>query len=228
MAERRMFAKTIIDSDSFLDMPATTQLLYFHLSMRADDEGFINNPKSIMRNVGCKDDDMKMLIAKNFIIPFETGIVVIRHWKIHNYIQKDRFKPTQCQEEKEQLELENNVYTKCIQPGYNLDTQVRIGKERLVKDSIEIEKKETLKSVLDGYSSNPDLISTLQDYIEMRKTQKGFTVKALKLNLNELDKLAVNDEMKIDIVNQTIANGWKGFYPLKSQKVQQKQEERAF
>ena len=77
MAERRMFAKTIIDSDAFLDMPATSQLLYFHLSMRADDEGFINNPKSIMRNVRCNEDDMNVLILKKFIIPFESGVVEI-------------------------------------------------------------------------------------------------------------------------------------------------------
>ena len=87
MAERRMFSKTIIDSDAFLDMPLSTQSLYFHLSMRADDDGFINNPKKIQRMIGCADDDLKLLIAKNFIIPFESGIVVIKHWKIHNYIR---------------------------------------------------------------------------------------------------------------------------------------------
>lgn len=111
MAERRMFAKTIIDSDAFLDMPATSQLLYFHLSMRADDEGFINNPKSIIRNVGCKDDDIKLLIAKKFIIPFESGVVVIKHWKIHNYIRSDRMHKTKYSDEKAMLLLdENNGY----------------------------------------------------------------------------------------------------------------------
>ena len=94
MAKRRMFAKTIIDSDAFLDMPVTTQLLYFHLSMRADDDGFINKPKSIMRSCGGNDDDMKLLIAKKFIIPFESGIVVIKHWKIHNLIAIDRYTET--------------------------------------------------------------------------------------------------------------------------------------
>ena len=84
MAERRMFAKTIIDSDLFLDMPMSTQLLYFHLSMRADDDGFINNPKKIQRMIGCSEDDLKMLIMKQFIIPFESGVVVIKQWRIHN------------------------------------------------------------------------------------------------------------------------------------------------
>ena len=137
MAERRMFAKTIIDSDAFLDMPQSSQLLYFHLSMRADDEGFINNPKSIMRNVGCKDDDLRVLIIKKFIIPFESGIVVIKHWKIHNYIAKDRFKETKYKEERGRLSLdENNSYTECIQDVYKLETQVRLGKDREGKESI--------------------------------------------------------------------------------------------
>ncbi len=107
-----MFAKTIIDSDAFLDMPLSTQALYFHLSMRGDDEGFINNPKKIQRMVGATDDDIKLLIAKNFIIPFESGVVVIKHWKIHNYIRNDRLVETKYQEEKKLLGIkENGAYT---------------------------------------------------------------------------------------------------------------------
>lgn len=140
MAERRMFAKTIIDSDSFLDMPHSTQLLYFHLSMRADDDGFINNPKKIQRMVGSGDDDLKLLIAKNFIIPFDSGVVVIKHWRIHNYIQSDRYKSTVYQEEKAMLQVkENKAYTlmdtECIHDGYSLETQVRLGKDSIVKDN---------------------------------------------------------------------------------------------
>ena len=131
MAERRMFAKTIIDSDAFLDMPTTTRLLYYDLSMRADDDGFINSPKKIQRMIGASDDDLKVLIAKKFIIPFESGVVVIKHWKIHNYIQKDRYKPTVYKDEMAKLEIkDNNAYsleTNCIQNGYTLDTQVRLG-----------------------------------------------------------------------------------------------------
>ena len=99
MAEKRMFSKKIIDSDAFLDMPLSTQALYFHLSMRADDEGFINNPKKVSRMIGCGEDDLKLLIAKNFIIPFESGVVVIKHWLIHNTIRKDRAKETLYKEE---------------------------------------------------------------------------------------------------------------------------------
>lgn len=127
MAERRMFAKTIVDSDAFLDMPLSAQALYFHLSMRADDDGFINNPKKIQRMVGASDDDCKLLIMKRFVITFESGVIVIKHWKIHNYIQKDRYKPTIYQKEKQQLTLkENNAYTECIQNVSNTDTQDRL------------------------------------------------------------------------------------------------------
>lgn len=140
MAERRMFAKMIIDSDAFLDMPLSTQALYFHLSMRADDDGFINNPKKIQRTIGATDDDLKLLIAKHFIIPFDSGVVVIKHWKIHNYIQKDRYTETTYQDEKKLLTTkENRAYTladtECIQNGYSLDAQVSIGKVSIDQDS---------------------------------------------------------------------------------------------
>lgn len=139
MAERRMFSKTIIDSDAFLDMPLSSQSLYFHLSMRADDEGFVNNPKKIQRVIGCSEDDLKLLIAKKFILAFDNGVIVIKHWKIHNYIQKDRYKPTVYQEEKQQLHMkENKSYTldtKCIQDVSKMDTQVSIGKDSIGKDN---------------------------------------------------------------------------------------------
>lgn len=149
MAERRMFAKTIIDSDAFLDMPATSQLLYFHLSMRADDDGFVNKPKSIMRMIGGKDDDIKLLFAKKFLIPFESGVVVIKHWKIHNYIRKDTYTETKYKEEKSQLILDENNAYKQAEPGAlqlcdgavtGTATQVSIGKDRLGKESTEEEK----------------------------------------------------------------------------------------
>lgn len=114
MAERRMFAKTIIDSDAFLDMPLSSQALYFHLSMRADDEGFVNNPKRVQRTVGASDDDMKVLLAKNFIIAFESGVIVIKHWKIHNYIRSDRLNKTKYEEERALLDTKDNgAYTLC-------------------------------------------------------------------------------------------------------------------
>lgn len=139
MAERRMIAKTIIDSDLFLDMPMSTQCLYFHLNMRADDDGFINNPKKIQRMIGCNDDDIKLLIAKNFIIPFESGVVVIKHWKIHNYIRMDRYKETLYKEEKSQLVTDKSKEYILGRPDDiplvdQRLTQDRLGKDRLGKD----------------------------------------------------------------------------------------------
>lgn len=140
MAERRMFAKTIIDSDAFLDMPMSARLLYYDLAMRADDDGFINSPKKIMRCTGSMPDDLSILIVRKFIIPFENGIVVIKHWKIHNYIRKDMYHETKYKDEKSWLELDdNNAYTlqPCNDVVTNPSTQVRLGKVSLGKVSIE-------------------------------------------------------------------------------------------
>ena len=137
MAERRMFTKKIIDSDAFLDMPLSTQALYFHLNMRADDDGFINNPKKIMRMIGASDDDLKVLITKRFIIAFDNGIVVVKHWRMHNLLRKDRYIETQYIEQKNMLLLkENGSYTENENPmattwqplGNQMATQGSIGK----------------------------------------------------------------------------------------------------
>jgi len=147
MAERRMLAKTIIDSDAFLDMPMSARLLYYDFSMRADDDGFVNAPKKITRITGASDDDIKVLIGKRFIIPFESGVVVIKHWRIHNYIRKDTYSETKYKAEKASLYLdENNAYSLHApqlsqgrdEPVDEPSTQVRLGKDRLGKVSKEI------------------------------------------------------------------------------------------
>lgn len=215
MAERRMFAKTIIDSDAFLDMPQSSQLLYFHLSMRGDDEGFINNPKSIMRNVGCKDDDIKLLIAKKFLIPFDSGVVVIKHWRIHNYIQKDRFTPTKYQTEKAMLSLdENKSYTQCIQNVSNMDTQVRIGKDSIGKVNKEKSKKESLFSLLgDDYIISETLQAKLTEWLAYKNERKeAYKEQGLKALLRKVENNAITfgDEAICDLIDECMANGWKG------------------
>ena len=202
MAERRMFAKTIIDSDAFLEMPLSSQTLYFHLSMRADDEGFINNPNSIMRVVGAKYDDMKLLIAKKFIIPFESGVVVIKHWKIHNYIQNDRFTSTKYPDEKAMLsfgvnkeyKLENNP---CIQNGYTMDTQVRLGKVSIGKVSKALVENKTL-----DITSVEEIVSYLNKICERSyRSSTGKTKKLIKSRINE--GFTIDDFKKvIDIKNE--------------------------
>lgn len=152
MAERRMFTKKIIDSDAFLDMPLSTQALYFHLNMRADDDGFVNNPKKIQRMIGASEDDLKLLLAKRFILGFDSGIVVIKHWRMHNLLRKDRYTPTQYIEEKESLTLnKNNSYTEkennipvatAWQPSDTLPApQDSIGEESIDKVSTEKKRK---------------------------------------------------------------------------------------
>ena len=108
MAEKRMFSKQIVDSDAFLEMPLSTQALYFHLSMRADDDGFLNNAKKVMKIIGANQNDYDLLVAKSFIIQFSDGICVIKHWRINNYLRKDRYTETIYQEEKAMLTMQPN------------------------------------------------------------------------------------------------------------------------
>lgn len=150
MAERRMFTKKIIDSDAFLDMPLSTQALYFHLNMRADDDGFVNNPKKICRMIGACDDDLRVLISKRFVLTFDSGVIVIKHWRMHNLIKKDRYKETEYQDEKDRLFLKKNgSYTDTnpngtqVEPIWNpngtqVEPQVRLGKviDRVGKCSV--------------------------------------------------------------------------------------------
>lgn len=130
-----MLSTLIIDSDAFLDMPLSAQALYMHLNLRADDDGFVGNPKRIQQYVGASSDDLKLLLAKRFILAFENGVIVIKHWKMHNTIQKDRYTPTAYQDELSMLVLnENNSYTdnvykmetKCI---HNVSTDIDIDKD---------------------------------------------------------------------------------------------------
>ena len=112
MAEKRMFTQKIIDSDAFLDMPLSAQALYFHLNMRADDDGFVNNPKRVTKLVSASEDDLKILLIKRFIIGFSSGVIVIKHWRMHNTLKSDRYHPTDYQEEFAQLGIKpNKAYT---------------------------------------------------------------------------------------------------------------------
>lgn len=229
MANKRMFNIKIVDSDAFLDMPLSTQALYFHLNMRADDDGFVGNPKRIKSLIGASDDDLKLLIAKRFLLAFEDGVIVIKHWRLHNTIQKDRYTKTVYTDELKQLGIKenksytfgNNLETKCIQNvSTDIDKDIDIDKD-LVSDKEK--KKETYVSLIDDYTDNENLKSSLSDFVEMRKKMKGFTTRALKLALNKLDELALDDFTKIDIVNQSVMNSWKSFYPLHSGKKQKEE-----
>lgn len=233
MAERRMFAKQIIDSDVFLDMPLSTQALYFHLSMRADDDGFVNNPRKIQRMIGASDDDIKILISKRYILTFDSGIIVIKHWKIHNYIQSDRYKSTTYIEEKSQLTLdEKKSYieknNQCIQDVYIMDTQVSIGKDSIDKNNIEKEYKEKEKTIDDLLKLQPnELQSNLKEFLKMRKSiKKPMTTRAFELLLKDLDKLANDNETKNKILEQSILHSWQGVFALKDNQANKEQKEK--
>ena len=143
MAQKRMFSLSVVDTDKFLEMPISSRLLYYELGMRADDDGFVDNWKKILLFTGLKEDDMKVLISKQFIIPFESGVIVIRHWRMNNYLQNDRTKPTIYQEELKKLELDsNNVYTMDTTCIHSID------KNRIDKISIDKNIYGEFKNVL--------------------------------------------------------------------------------
>ena len=190
MAERRMFAKTIVTSDDFLDMPMSARCLYFTLGMFADDDGFVNSPKSIMRQVGSSNDDMNILIAKKYLLVFENGVIVIKHWRIHNYIQKDRYIETKYVEQKRTLWLDENkayttnessakynVYGKELdntRSVYILDTQE---KKELGKDSVEQDnsKKErnSYKQIINEYTDDEETEKAIFEFIQFFHAKQG-------------------------------------------------------
>lgn len=210
MAERRMFAKTIIDSDAFLDMSASAQALYFHLSMRADDDGFVNNPRKIARMVGAAEDDLRILIAKRFIIGFESGVIVIKHWKIHNYIQGDRYKPTVYADEKARLSVKpNKSYTEadetaCIQPVSKVDTQVRLGKVRLGEVSVEEAPKQPKRFIAPSPDDVKEYCRERKNRVDADKFVDYYTANGWKVGKNAMKdwKAAVRTWEKNDLVGK--------------------------
>lgn len=113
-----MFSLDVVDTDAFLELPISLQALYFHLGMRAADDGFVSSPKKIMTIINVNIDDLKVLIAKGFVIAQENGIVIIRHWKQNNYIQRDRYKGTIYQDQLKALTVNNGIY----ESGYAMYT----------------------------------------------------------------------------------------------------------
>jgi len=211
MAQRRMFSRKITETDRFLEMPLSSQALYFHLNMGADDEGFIDKAKTIQRTIGASDDDMKLLIAKGFIIPFDSGVVVIRHWRIHNYIRSDRFQSTLHQDEKTQLEYDHSK-TAMLKPlenvipnGYHLDTQDRVSKVSLDKDSLD-------KDSLTTYTEEDEVIP-YKEIIEYLNTKTGKNYRDNVQKNKSLIKARWSEGYRLDDFKQVIDNtvtDWSG------------------
>ena len=194
MAERRMFTQKIVDSDAFLDMPLSAQALYFHLNMRADDDGFVNNPRRIQRTVCASEDDLKLLILKRFLICFESGVIVIKHWRMHNSLRKDRYNPTQYQDEFARLGIKDNgSYTErkalpdtlpepeedpatTWQPdGDQMEPQDRVGKDRIGQDRSgkesegEVREKINYQQIVDLYHDTCVSFPRLRSLSDNRK-----------------------------------------------------------
>lgn len=190
MANRRMFSKKITDTDKFLDMPASAQNLYFHLNMHADDDGFLGNAKTIKRMVGASDDDLKLLAAKQFLIPFDDGVVVIKDWRIHNYIRSDRYRSTIYTDHKNSLQINENQQYELLteqpkkvgmtdgipdgnQDGYQMDTQVRLGKDRLGKGRLDNTRQDkTPESQPEADSVSLEDVKKVIDYLNQKAGTK--------------------------------------------------------
>ena len=216
MAQRRMFSKEITTSDLFVDMPASTQLLYFHLGMEADDEGFIGNVRMLGRAYGASNDDIKLLQAKGFIIVFENGVTVVKDWNLNNQIRKDRLKPTIYKAEKSLLtldntgvyQLDNQMATKWQPNGNQMTTQYRIGEDRRGKDRIEEDSEDTpsLVIVSKTYQSKIGVIDggqfqQLAEYV----TEDGMEIDVV---LKAISEAADNGKRNFKYINAILRN-WK-------------------
>ena len=181
MAERRMFAKSVVLSDVFLDMPLSARCLYFTLGMLADDDGFVGNPKSIMRQCGASQDDMAILLQKRYVLGFESGVIVIKHWRMNNYLQNDRHKSTTYLEELSTLEIDNKgaytekkgMYTECIHNVYT-------GKDSIDKDSID---KSISNDILRPTSEVERVVSEWNNLPKPIKKVKGLKVGTLRYKM---------------------------------------------
>ncbi|MBX4188186.1 MAG: replisome organizer [Candidatus Doudnabacteria bacterium] len=210
MAQRRMFSLKVIDTDSFLDMSPTAQNLYFHLGMRADDDGFVASPKKIMKMVSAPDDDMKVLIAKGFIVPMSTnGVCVISHWKINNLIKSDRYSETIYLEEKARLVEKNGVYSVDILGSKMVplsEPQVRLGKDRIGKDKDNAEQssavapfnwKDYLKEMEDDKRRSINIIGHYFEEKGLKFSSRSEAAVAIKRHLRAANSVAAFSDDKI-------------------------------
>ena len=220
MKDHRMFSLYVIDSDAFLDMPLSAQAVYFHLCMRADDDGFVNNPKKIQRMIGASDDDLKLLMAKQFVIPFDTGVIVIRHWRVHNTIRKDMYKPTLCQQESEQIETDStktyqlrNVYvTDSLRER---DGNVPLREDKISKDNIPPKGGVGENEISQSSLSEPvkeKMIEFLEYRKEIKKPYKS--TKSIRSLISQIEKQeqAIGSIAVIRVIDTSMQNGWQGLF----------------
>lgn len=223
MANKRMFNIKIVDSDAFLDMPLSTQCLYFHLNMRADDDGFVGNPKRVQRIIGATDDDLKLLITKRFVLAFEKGVIVIKHWRLHNTIQSDRYTPTTYIDEKEMLKVkENKAYS--LESGRDVIPQDDI--PELPENPLEEEsgkgKKKSQKSessiqiferLLPEYMFHDSIESKMREWLKYKTERKeSYKEQGLKSLMTQVAKKVeeYGESAICNLIDECMANNWKG------------------
>ncbi len=218
MADKRMFSLSVVDTDWFLDLPLSTQALYFHLNMRADDDGFVDAPNSIVRKIGASKNDFDLLVAKRYVLRFESGIIVIKHWRMHNTIQKDRYHPTQFQEELNLLSIKDNKsYTdnKCIQNVSKVDTDCIQNVSSGLDLGLDIDKdlvleKENIKEKNPGGTSPLDTPTNIKhkygEYGWVKLTDKQYETLCKDFNKDLIDRVIT----KLDEYMQS--NGNKNKY----------------
>lgn len=210
MAEKRMFTMQIVDSDAFLDMPLSTQALYFHLNMRADDDGFVNNPKKILRMIGASDDDLRILLLKRFVIGFEEkGVIVIKHWRMNNYLRKDRYHPTQYQDELHTLGIKDNgsyteqerlLSTSGIPNGNQLATEISIDKNSIDKNNNTINFEHEFNQLWAIYPRKQGKKRAFEAYKRSRK--KGIEYEVIKNGVNAYLSYIENEKVKPQYIKQ--------------------------
>lgn len=240
MASKRMIRKDVIDTDAFLDMPLSTQALYFHLNLRADDDGFVGNPKRITALIGASEDDLKLLIAKNFVILFENGVIVIKHWRMHNTLSASRYHETNFTDEKAMLKLKDNKSytlgsghsiddTKLIESGKrqtkdeqktNADIDIDLDKDIDINNKRKDIPKGISKRKPNVFFSDGTLQTTFEEFMDMRKKiKKPMTDGAIERCVKKVNKLSNNNiAIAIEILRQSIDHCWLDVYELKDNK----------
>ena len=193
MAQKRMFDKTITNSDDFLELPDSSQVLYFHLNMNADDDGFVNNWKSIIRMTGTKEDDLKILIAKSFVIPFDSGVIVIKHWRINNYLRNDRYKETNYKQELSMLNTNDNgeyllsnndIGIPLVYPVKNSIDKNSIEENRIVYNTSKVNDNfaQEFELIWSKYPNKKGKDNARKDFIKARK--EGITYDTIDKGLD--------------------------------------------
>lgn len=245
MAQKRMFAKTVVGKDKFLAMSATAQALYFHLNMGADDDGFVDSVRTIMRSINAAEDDLRILISKGYLIPFDSGVLVITHWLTHNTLKADRYQPTEYQEERSRLSIHptSKMYILGASPPVpsfaqpdeipSIPASDEAGTEvepEWNQTGTEVEPQNRKDKNREGSSKrknkddpfaefageDAELLSALRDFDKMRSQIKApLTDRAKRNHCKKL--LQFPREQWIAIIDQSISNCWKGLFPLKGQ-----------